>query len=52
VSQTLPEPGGRAVTEQDIREALDAMVKKNDGYPISVEGTWRRPPVKAKKPFK
>ena len=51
MSQLLPEPAGRAITEQEIREALDAMVDRNGGYPISVEGTWRVPPVKAKKPF-
>jgi hypothetical protein len=51
VSQLLPEPGGRAITEQEIRQALDAMVQRNGGYPISVEGTVRVQTVKAKKPF-
>jgi hypothetical protein len=51
MSQTLPEPRGRTITEQEIREALDAMVAGNGGYPIFIEGTLHRTPVKAKKPF-
>jgi hypothetical protein len=46
------EKARRPITEQEIREALDAMVEKNGGHPISVEGTWRVQTVKAKKPFK
>jgi hypothetical protein len=50
VSQFDPEPG-RPITEREIRLVLDAMVEKNGGYPIFIEGTWHRTLVKAKKPF-
>jgi hypothetical protein len=46
--QFEPEPA-RPITEREISEALDAMVERNGGYPISVEGTWHRTPVKPKK---
>jgi hypothetical protein len=51
VSQLLPEPDGRPISEQEIREALDAMVANNGGHPVSLEETRRKPPIKAKKPF-